>query len=279
MWHATGLAVSLPAGSQPPAHPGHSTGQERKPHIVGRVLPSLMTLGSLACGLYAILLCVGPTPAVDRAAWIIFAGMILDMLDGRLARLMGTESELGRQLDSLADMVTFGTAPAALVYTWSLSALGPWGPIAPSVYVWCGAVRLARYNVRAGAPRPDEDIGSRPWNSVGLPIPPAAGVVVGAVVGWPNGLAFDYAPLLVCAGMIALGMLMASKIEYPTFKRDGVPRLTTTAAVAAAVSAMVGAAGGRTRAAILVLFSIYVGLGLVKAGLRSVKGRTLVERA
>lgn len=186
------------------------------------VLPNLFTLGSIFCGFYAITLCLEPRTSggLYPAAIAIFVGMWLDLFDGRVARLTKTQSEFGRQLDSLADLVSFGTAPAILLYAWALRALGPVGLSVAFGYVACGAMRLARFNVLSTQSRTTTParIGA-PDMSVGLPIPPAAGAVVALVMtvhpyrpsGWLEAVP-------VAGGVLLLGLLMVSNVHFRTFK-------------------------------------------------------------
>src|SRR5437660_12095342 len=115
------------------------------------VLPNLFTVSSIFCGVYSITLSAGE-PTGDnfyRAAVAIFFGSFFDAFDGRVARLTRTQSDFGVELDSLADVITFGVAPAILVYKWALSGMGIAGIAICSIYAACGAIRLARFNVLA----------------------------------------------------------------------------------------------------------------------------------
>lgn len=111
------------------------------------LLPNLFTVGALFCGFYAIVIAMRQQYAT--AAIAIFIAMILDGLDGRIARLIHAQSDFGAQMDSLADMVSFGVAPALVLYLWSLHSLGKAGWLAAFVYAVCTALRLARFNVRS----------------------------------------------------------------------------------------------------------------------------------
>jgi len=142
------------------------------------VLPNLFTVSSIFCGVYSITLSAGE-PTGDnfyRAAVAIFFGSFFDAFDGRVARLTRTQSEFGVELDSLADVITFGVAPAILVYKWALAGIGTPGIAICSVYAACGAIRLARFNVLAHA-----ESGTQRY-FVGLPIPLAAGMLVALVI-------------------------------------------------------------------------------------------------
>ena len=135
------------------------------------VLPNLFTLAALFGGFYGIVMAMNGR--FDLATTGIFAAMVLDSLDGRVARMTGTQSAFGEQMDSLADMVSFGAAPALLAYEWALRPLGRWGWIAAFVYCACAALRLARFNVNTGV------VDKRFFQ--GLPSPAAAALVAGFI--------------------------------------------------------------------------------------------------
>jgi len=135
------------------------------------VLPNLFTLAALFGGFYGIVMAMNGR--FDLATTGIFAAMVLDSLDGRVARMTGTQSAFGEQMDSLADMVSFGAAPALLAYEWALRPLGRWGWIAAFVYCACAALRLARFNVNTGV------VDKRYFQ--GLPSPAAAAMVAGFI--------------------------------------------------------------------------------------------------
>ena len=115
-----------------------------KPHKGIYLLPNAFTTAALFCGFYAIVQAMNQQ--FEYAAIAIFCSMVLDGMDGRVARLTNTQSEFGAQYDSLADMVSFGVAPALVMYEWALKGLGKWGWLAAFVYVACAALRLARFN-------------------------------------------------------------------------------------------------------------------------------------
>ncbi len=135
------------------------------------VLPNLFTLAALFGGFYATVLAMNGR--FDLATTGIFAAMVLDSLDGRVARMTGTQSAFGEQMDSLSDMVSFGAAPALVAYEWALRPLGRWGWIAAFVYCACAALRLARFNVNTGV------VDKRYFQ--GLPSPAAAALVAGFI--------------------------------------------------------------------------------------------------
>jgi CDP-diacylglycerol--serine O-phosphatidyltransferase len=134
-------------------------------------LPTLITLAALFGGFFGIVMAMNGR--FDYATAGIFAAMVLDGLDGRLARMTGTQSAFGEQMDSLADVVSFGVAPALVAYQWALQPLGRWGWVAAFVYCACAALRLARFNVNTGV------VDKRYFQ--GLPSPAAAALVAGFV--------------------------------------------------------------------------------------------------
>ena len=135
------------------------------------ILPNLFTLAALFGGFYSVVMAMNAR--FDLAALGVFAAMILDSLDGRVARMTNTQSAFGEQMDSLSDMVSFGAAPALIAYEWSLKGLGRWGWIAAFVYCACAALRLARFNVNTGTV-------DKRWFQ-GLPSPAAAALVAGFI--------------------------------------------------------------------------------------------------
>lgn len=172
------------------------------------LLPSVFTIGNLFLGFYAVILALGGR--FESAGVCILVAGVLDSLDGRIARLTGTESEFGKEFDSLADMVTFGVAPALAAYLWGLIELRRAGWLVPLFYVVATATRLARFNVQTGR------IDSR-WFA-GLPSPAAAGAVACFLLVAPDA---DWRPWLiglVTAGLVGLGVLMVSTFRYWSFK-------------------------------------------------------------
>lgn len=173
------------------------------------ILPNLFTTASLFCGFYAIIASMRGD-FFAAAVSILIAG-VLDGLDGRIARFTNTTSKFGSEYDSLTDLVSFGVAPAVLAYTWSLAPFGRYGWLAAFLFVACGALRLARFNIQIGI------IESSVFN--GLPIPAAAGVVSGIV------LLFDYLGgtgnfnhVSILLSVVALALLMVSNIKFYSFK-------------------------------------------------------------
>ena len=183
------------------------------------ILPNLFTCSSIFCGLYATLICSTNASSRDfyRAAILIVFAMMFDMIDGRVARMTRTQSAFGVQLDSLADVASFGVAPAVLVFRWSLQELELVGVVVAFLYVACGAIRLARFNVLAMA---SSGVPKRPSKYiVGLPIPGAAGILVSLVVA-NHTVAGELpgVPVVIACVVGALSFLMVSTIRFRSFK-------------------------------------------------------------
>src|SRR3989338_3638983 len=173
------------------------------------ILPSLFTTASLFAGFYAIVQAMNGN--FEYAPLAIFIAMVLDALDGRVARLTHTESDFGGQYDSLVDMVSFGLAPALIMCEWALSGLGKLGWLAAFIYVAGAGLRLARFNVQAGSA--DKRF------FIGLPSPSGALLGVGFIwVAHASGVPGRDTSLLALAVTILAGVLMVSNIRYRSFK-------------------------------------------------------------
>jgi CDP-diacylglycerol--serine O-phosphatidyltransferase len=180
------------------------------------LLPNLLTIGGLFSGFYAMVAAL--QHHYTTAAVAILIAMVLDGLDGRVARLTNSQSAFGAELDSLCDIVSFGVAPALVMYTWSLEHLAQlgWdklGWLAAFLYVACTALRLAKFNTRAQA-----GTGSKRYFS-GLPCPAAAAVI--ACVVWVGNIYHVSGDVLSVAGVVVtlfLAWLMVSNMRYHTFK-------------------------------------------------------------
>lgn len=173
------------------------------------LLPNIFTVGALFAGFYAI---VSATKGLfDNSAIAIFVAILLDGLDGRVARLTQTQTEFGAQMDSMSDMVSFGVTPALVLYEWCLSALGKFGWLAAFIYTVCTALRLARFNTL------DDDSDKRYFR--GLATPASAGLVASII--WactqfhvdPRGFSIVVAIITIC-----LGLLKVSTVPYRSFK-------------------------------------------------------------
>lgn len=172
------------------------------------VLPALFTAGNILCG-YLSLEASG-RGAYEYAAILIFAAAFLDGVDGRVARMTGTTSAFGEQLDSLADVISFGVAPAFLVYHWGLSGFGRAGLLVSFLFVVCGASRLARFNVQI-------HVVDKRW-FVGLPIPSAAGALCGLIWAVPATALTDTLRGVFLGVTAVLAFLMVSTFRYRSFK-------------------------------------------------------------
>ncbi len=178
-----------------------------------KALPTLLTLANLLCGMGVLFLCVDGRQ-IERAALLIFIGFVLDLADGRVARLLDATSDFGKELDSLVDIVTFGAAPAVLFYSWSgLSELGLTGVAIASGFVVAAALRLARFNLTTRRARPAHGF-------EGLPTPVAAGCVAALVLLDPRySFAWSSSELLRLVFLPGLALLMLSQLRYPSGKR------------------------------------------------------------
>jgi CDP-diacylglycerol--serine O-phosphatidyltransferase len=196
------------------------------------VLPSLFTIANMAFGFFSII------SASERnyvlAGWLIIMSYVMDMLDGRIARLVHGESSFGVEIDSLSDWMSFGIAPAYLMYNFVLKDYGFWGYPVAFLYILCGALRLARFNLKAHFGESSKSYFQ------GLPIPAAAGILASFVLAYSmleaegsvrnikmimNQMPFVYGimPFL----MIALALLMVSSVPYAAFKQGNLLKPNT----------------------------------------------------
>lgn len=233
------------------------------------LLPNLFTTGNLLSGFYAVI-------AVFNADYVFAAVAILvatvfDSLDGRVARLTKTTSKFGVEYDSLADLVSFGVAPGLLIYSWALTNYGRVGWVAAFLFVACGALRLARFNVQVGT------VEGRYF--VGLPIPAAAGLIAATVLLDDHILRLGAAmkPLLIVVMTYVLAFLMVSNIRYWSFKGVGMhDRRPFQVLVAAVLVVMVVTAAPQIM--LFALFAAYAASGVVLGPLRAAR-RKLVPAA
>ena len=175
------------------------------------LLPNLFTSASLFCGFYSII--ASFKDHFVPASIAILVAVVFDGLDGRVARLTNTTSKFGAEYDSLADVISFGIAPALLAYSWSLSIYGKWGWIVAFLFVLCGALRLARFNIQIGI------IESNVFN--GLPIPAAASVVATMVIFFSSdyvGVEGKFNNIFIMVFVIIVSLLMVSGVKYYSFK-------------------------------------------------------------
>src|SRR5262245_15266658 len=172
------------------------------------LLPSLMTLGNLFCGYACVVYAM--RGEYETAAPFIGIAMILDTLDGRIARMTGTSSAFGLEFDSLADVISFGMAPAVLTFSWGLTSLGRWGWAAGFIYVTAAAMRLARFNVQTA-------VGDKKY-FVGMPSPAAASVPAATIYAYPAGFQHPAGALPAMALVLVPAFLMVSTIRFRSFK-------------------------------------------------------------
>ncbi|WP_028777665.1 CDP-diacylglycerol--serine O-phosphatidyltransferase [Shimazuella kribbensis] len=194
--------------------------------MFARVLPNLFTVGNLFLGVMAILLAINNH--WEYAAITVIIGMLLDGLDGKVARMLNTQSEFGKELDSLSDVITFGVAPAIIMYVSVLKSFGAEGWFITAIFPICGALRLARFNVQSG-PK---------GYFVGLPIT-AAGGILATMALYDKYIDNHY---IMAIGMIFLSFLMVSQVKYPAFKKMKTPKaflwISAVFVVAIAISAI-----------------------------------------
>lgn len=237
----------------------------------------MLTAASLLCGVFAILQCVVPEATeedVYRSALLLFYSFILDLFDGRVARMTKTQSVFGMEFDSLADLISFGVAPAVITYRWTLTESGAAGVAVCSVYVLCGALRLARFNVMS---RASQATSKGPGKyMLGLPIPMAAAFIVALVVatramgGWPwltsHGLTvkgISYPAIAVV--MLVLAFLMISSVRFRSFKDLKINVFTVTLLAITLVSSFVLWLTSKPAYILIWLLCLYVGLGFGEA--------------
>ena len=209
----------------------------RKPRRAAYALPTLFTAGNIFLGFLAILRTfeaamqgaaghTGPNENLAMAAKAIGAAVVLDGLDGRIARMTNTVSDFGREMDSLADVIAFGIAPAVLAYTWGIQFAQPGGILQDHragyfvtfLFLLCGAVRLARFNVQTNAIPKNPGRPDRKY-FVGLAIPAGAGMVAAIVYAMDGEPLHSWTHSLLWLGLLALlSFLMVSTWRYPSFK-------------------------------------------------------------
>jgi CDP-diacylglycerol--serine O-phosphatidyltransferase len=193
-------------GKRPRRRPWQELREKRSQGIF--LLPSLLTTGNLFCGFFALLLTVDHR--YTDAALAIFVAMLMDMLDGRVARLMKATSQFGVEFDSLADVVSFCVAPGFLLYSFALGRLGRPAWFGACLFVICGALRLARFNVYTGT------VDKRYF--VGLPTPAAAGVAVSTVLVLQGQELTRWMLVAVAIGTYLVALLMVSTFRFWSFK-------------------------------------------------------------
>lgn len=216
------------------------------------LLPSLLTTGNIFCGFTSIVMAF-EKEFILAATLIILAG-VLDGLDGRIARLTGGTSEFGGEYDSLADVVSFGLAPAFLAHVWGLVPLRRYGWVVAFLFLVCGAIRLARFNIQHGA-------SDRRW-FIGLPIPMAAAAISGLVLVYQRAIVDRKFSVLFGSAVLAIALLMVSRFRYRSFKDIDFGASHSYRAVLAIVFVLAGIALNY-RIAALVIAGVYVASGPV----------------
>jgi CDP-diacylglycerol--serine O-phosphatidyltransferase len=241
------------------------------------ILPNLLTAAGLFCGMYAIVRCAAPDVTeedVYGASLLILYAILFDMFDGRVARMTKTQTSFGIEFDSLADLVSFGVAPAVIAYRWALVDTGVVGVAACVVYVLAGAIRLARFNVLQRQPGKDS---AKPGKyMLGLPIPMAAAFIVALVVatramgGWPwltshgftvRGIGY---PMLALV-MLALALLMVSAVRFRSFKDLKINVFTVVLLTVVLGSSIFLWIKFKPAYILIWLLMLYVGIGFVEA--------------
>ncbi len=239
------------------------------------ILPNLLTAASLLCGSLAILRCIDPEATdedVYRSAFLLFYAFLFDLFDGRVARMTRTQSSFGVEFDSLADLISFGVAPAVITYRWALTESGIIGTVVCFVYILGGAIRLARFNVMAKTGKkasPDKYM-------LGLPIPMAAAFIVALVVaaramgGWPwltsyrltvTGISY---PMIMIV-MLVLAFLMVSSIKFRSFKDLKINVFSVSILLITIISSLVLWLRSKPAYILIWLLCLYVALGFAEA--------------
>ena len=214
-------------------------------------------MGNLFCGYACIVYAMRGD--FETAAPFIGIAVVLDMLDGRIARLTGTTSDFGMEFDSLADVISFGIAPAILSFEWGLSSLGRLGWAAGFLFLAAAAMRLARFNIQSAA-------GGDKRYFVGMPSPAAAAVPASTVFAYPYGLSDYRASLIALAMVIVPALLMVSTIRFRSFKTiDLQMRRSYTVLLLVAIAIVLVATHPRIVLVVMAyayLLSAFIGLAL-----------------
>lgn len=233
------------------------------------VLPNLITLASIFCGFNAIRLVAKDSPGDDdvyRAAVLLIFAMLFDLMDGRVARLTKTQSAFGLQIDSLADIISFGVAPALLVYKWVLYRFPVPGLLVSFMFVACAAIRLARFNVlsssSSGAPtKPGKYI-------IGLPTPPSSGILISLMVANHSvggALGAERYTLLLLIVTICLSLLMVSNVRFRSFKDLKLNTGTVLLVLFTIASSAIVWQRFKPQFVLIWLLSVYIFIGLVES--------------
>lgn len=254
------------------------------------LLPNMLTAGNLICGFFSILTIFkgmmhpdGSEEAFNyyqQATYLIFAACIFDLLDGRVARMFKCDGPFGREFDSIADVISFGVAPAlllgrAVLFKLPVPYLGDGIAI---LFLLCAALRLARFNCMAAAPRKE----NQSWDFIGLPVPMAAGAVVSAmylVIDLSTNRNLNISlewQIAMAAAMTAISLLMMSRVIYPSFKHVNAEKKGTTLGMLAVVMA-VGLLVIFPWIAPAIIFLVYLLYGLIVRPFLTRKMRCRIE--
>ena len=216
------------------------------------LLPSAFTVANIFCGFYSTISSIRGDLAF--AAILIGVAIVLDTLDGRVARMANASSEFGKEFDSLADQVSFGVAPMVLAFQWGLSLWPRLGWLVGFLFVICGAMRLARFNIQESAT--DKRF------FVGLPIPAAAAVVAALVYRFPEPMTSQAEALPVLGLVTALSFLMVSKLRYYSFKDFDIKKRHPSLMILF-LALVIVAVFMHPQAMLLIMASVYLASGLV----------------
>ena len=228
--------------------------QRRQRRRGAYLLPSLFTVANMFCG-WACIVFTLRGEYVTAAPFIGFA-MVLDVLDGRIARATGSTSEFGTQFDSLADVISFGIAPATLVFAWGLESLGRVGWAVAFLWLTATAVRLARFNISGHE-------GDRRY-FIGLPSPAAAGVPAATVFAWPLGFGDTATAVAALSIVLVPAVLMVSRLRFRSFGAL-IPGRRRSYLTPVVIGAVIAAIAAQPEAVLLLMAYTYLASGVVGA--------------
>ncbi len=224
------------------------------------LVPGLFTVANMFCGWASIVYAM--RGEYEIAGPLIGFAMVLDMLDGRIARMAGATSEFGEEFDSLADVISFGVAPATLVFAWGMAPLGRLGWAAAFLYVTATALRLARFNIQGKS-------GDKRY-FVGLPSPPAAGVLAATVFAYPAGLTGIQESLLTLPVVLVPAALMVSRIRFRNIKTV-IPEGLRSSLSLLVIAAVIAAIAVHPQGVLFAMAYLYLASGLVGLALARFK--------
>ena len=231
------------------------------------VLPNLFTLAALFGGFYAVVMAMNGR--FEQAAIGVFCAMVLDSLDGRVARMTNTQSTFGEQMDSLSDMVSFGAAPALIVYEWALKGMGKLGWVAAFIYCSCAALRLARFNTNLTV------VDKRYFQ--GLPSPAAAAVVMGFIwvmddAGYKQADMQGWLAWTAMAMTVLAGLTMVTNLPFYSFKEFSLKQ-TVPFVVIVALALAIALVNLHPPIVLFAIFCVYAGSGYAVYVWKRMKGR------